>query len=261
MTNILKEIQDMTTAQAIAAVVFAIIAGLGTWGTTIYTVEQQQPSAITGIIKDPPGSVLVTLNNDAASLLADEISGWLRFENVEIGRHQLKFAYDGYGDLPVFVDVKGPGDNSLTEEIILTSATEIDGPLQPLHIDTAFIPSRTKDGAQPDIDYEEIIVTGSRVRPETALTEGWVYLGSRDDPQSQIHGVDIDRILQYPNQSIEITDGIPIWNDAPEKTVFRGYRLASFEGVAEPGQRLAFADIATEVGNGHYWAKVQVTRD
>ena len=255
--NILKEVKDMTTAQAGAAVHLAIIAGLGTWGMTVHSIKLQQPSAITGFVKDPPGQVLVTLNNGGSSLHADKNTGWLRFENVEIGRHQLKFEHDGYGDLQVFVDVKGPGDNSLTEDVTLTSAADIDGPLPPVHIKTAFIPGQTRDGSQPDIDYEDVIVTASRVRAAAAITEGWVYLGSRDDPQSQIEGVNIDMVLEHPNQSIELVDGVPIWHDVPEKTGFRVYQLASFEGVAQPGQRLAFADITKEVGKGHYWAKVR----
>ena len=254
-----NEVKKLSGGQI--AVITLIVSPIIALITFFVTNWWQTPSALIGWIEDPPGAVLVIRDNGAALQHADDITGWFRFEDVRRGQHHLRFEYDEYHPLPVTMRVTGPGDNYLSPIIQLTSLAASVTPPVPQMMETVFVPRYTKDGTPPRMDIEILYNSIMQTAEYAAGDNSWVYLGSSNERELAFQELNFNQIRQLAGRSIESQAPVLIWNGAPEKAIFRGFQLGMVEGIVDSGTKLTFSDTVTEVGQGHYWARVQSDRE
>jgi hypothetical protein len=248
----LEDIKKITPIQWILALLILLITHGLTLLISYYQFRWNSPSALIGIIDNPPGQVSVQLNNDVTQQ-ANGHDGWFGFRDLQRGEHHLYFYKDGYHPLTVATDLDDPLDNFLEREIEMLPIDDPRGPLPMQRFDTVSFNSR--DGAQP-YGAKTIATSYFADLPNIAERIGWVYIGSEDDREATFPEVDIRDVRSLEGRSIEASDTVLVWGSAPEKQWLRDFRMGSLEGVVDRGSTIRFSDRVEEIGDGHYWAEV-----
>ncbi len=237
-------------------VLVVVLGGIG------YLIKKrlELPPAIVSLLQTARPGVLVVLDNGKQEQTADDLTGFFRFGPVDFGVHNLRFQCEGFKRHAILVHVTEPGDNVITDQIVLQRAS---GPAPegepPKQARTVIVPSRTADGGEANVPpglLNQLVATTSRSVPPS----GWILVGRFSELGWQEPVARVTAELPSRGQTLTLSKDVPVRGKAPEHEWFRGYQLGSLRGVLAAGSSVRVKSIESGIGQDHVWAEVQVVK-